>query len=102
MNINQKGSGVEIRRYAVGANAAQTCTGLQTKPVCSKLYSADNANLLKFGGIYRYGAHVALILGGHEHETKGMGSSNMETRSQCKRYPNLYGTVNQASLLRAV
>ena len=74
MNIKQKGSGVEIRRYAVGANAAQTCSGLQTKPVCSKPYSAVNANLLKFGGIFRYGAHVALVQGGHEHQEKGMGS----------------------------
>ena len=74
MNINQKGSGVEIRRYAVGANAAQTCTGLQTKPVCSKLYNVVNANLLKFGGILRYGADVALMQGAHQHEAKRMGS----------------------------
>ena len=74
MNIKQKGLGVEIGRYAVGANAAPTCTGLQTKPVCSKLYSAVNAILRKIVGIFPYGGDVALMQGAHEHEAMRMGS----------------------------
>ena len=40
--------------------------------------------------------------GAHEHEAKRMGSWNMETRNWCKRYPNLYGTGNQAFFHHAV
>ena len=74
MNMKQRGMGVEIWTPAVGANGAQTCTVLQTKPLCSTRYCAVNANLRKFGGIFRNGADVALMQGAHEHETKRMGS----------------------------
>ena len=74
MNIKQKESGVEIRRYAVGANDAQTCTELQAKPLCSTPYSAVNAKLRKFGGIFRRGEDVVPMQGAHEHEAKVIGS----------------------------
>ena len=74
MNLKQRGWEVEIRKPAVGANGAQTCTGLQTNPPCTTPYSAVNANLCKFRGIFRRGDHVALMQGAHEHETKRMGS----------------------------
>ena len=51
--------------------------GLQTKPSRTAPYSAINANLRKFSGIFRHGADVALMQGVLEHEAKGMGSRNM-------------------------
>ena len=73
MNMKQRGWGVEIWKPAVGANGAQTCTGLQINPPCTTPYSAVNANLRKFRGIVRRGVHVALMQGAHEHETKRWG-----------------------------
>ena len=52
---------------------AQTCTGLQSKPSPTAPYSAVNANLQKFAGIFRHGADVALKQGVQEHEAKRMG-----------------------------
>ena len=74
MNMKQRGWGVEIWKPAVGANGAQTCTGLQAKPRCYTLYSAVNANLRKVGSIIRHGADFVLMQGAHEHEAKRMGS----------------------------
>ena len=74
MNMKQGGWGVEIWKSAVGSNGAQTCTGLQTKLLCSSPYSAVNANLCKFGGIFRLGADVALKEVAREHEGKRVGS----------------------------
>ena len=65
--MKQRGWGVEKRKYAVGAKGTQTCTGLKTKPFRTALYSVGNANFLKFEGIFRDGADVALVHGAHEH-----------------------------------
>ena len=73
MNMKQRGWEVEIRKAAVGANGAQTCTGLQTKILCTTPYSAVNVILRKFSGIFRHGADVVLMQGAHEHEAKRMG-----------------------------
>ena len=73
---------------------ASTCTGLQTKPPTAP-YSAINANLRKFAGIFRNGADVALMQGSPEHETKWMGSRNMKSCRPFKRCPNLYSPANQ-------
>ena len=73
MNLKQRGYEFEIWKPEVGANGAQTCTGLQTKPLRSTPYSAVNANFLKFGGIFRYGTHVALMQSTRAHEAKRMG-----------------------------
>ena len=61
MNMKQRGWRVEIWKPAVGTNGAQTSTGLEIKPRCFTPYSAVIANLHKFGGIFRYGADVALM-----------------------------------------
>ena len=74
MNMKQSGWRVEIWKSAVGANGAQTCTVLETKPTCTTQYIAVNSNLRIFGGIFRHSADVALIQGAHEHEVKRMGS----------------------------
>ena len=71
MNMKQRGWGVELWKPAVGTNCDQTCTGLQTKSVCSTAYS--DANSRKFVGILRYGAHIALIQGAYEHKPKRIG-----------------------------
>ena len=74
MNIKQKGWVVEKRNPAVGANGTQTITGQQTQPSPTAPYSAGNANLRKFAGIFRHGADVALTEGAHEYKGKRMGS----------------------------
>ena len=74
MNTKQSEWGDEIGKPAVCANCAKTCTGMQTKPVCSSTYSVFYTNLRKFGGIFRYGDDVALMEAAHEHEAKRVGS----------------------------
>ena len=61
------------RKQAVGTKGAQTCTYLQTHPYPTAAYNVLNANLRKFGGIFRHGAHVALLQDAYEHETRGWG-----------------------------
>ena len=61
MNMKQRGWGVEKRKHAVGAKGDQTCTGLQTQPSPTAPYKVVNANLRKFGGVFRHGADVALM-----------------------------------------
>ena len=68
-----RGCGVEKQKLAVGAKCAQTCMGLQTKTSPTAPYSVVNANLRKFGGIFRHGADVALMQGVLEHKAKGCG-----------------------------
>ena len=74
MNMKQRRWGVEHGRHAVGAKAAQLCTGLQTNRFRIAPYSVINANFTKFASIFRDGADVALKQGTHEHEAKRMGS----------------------------
>ena len=74
MNMKQREWGVEKWKPAGGVNGTQTCTGLQTKPLCSTPYSAVSAKLRKFGGIFWQGADVAPTQGAHEHEAKIIGS----------------------------
>ena len=73
MNMKQKGWAVEKRNPVVGANATQKFTGQQTQPSPTAPYSAVNANLRKFAGIFRHGADVALMEGAHENKAKRKG-----------------------------
>ena len=73
MNMKQSGWGVEIKS-AVGANGAQTCMVLETKPPCTTPYIAVNSNLSKFRGIFQHGTDVVLMQGAHQHDGKRMGS----------------------------
>ena len=72
MNMKSREWGVETSKSAVDSNGAQTCTGLQSKPSPTAPYSAVNANLQKFAGIFRHGADVALKQRVQEHEAKRM------------------------------
>ena len=61
--MDLRGWGFEKQKPPVGAKGVQTCTCLQTKPSSTAPYNVVNANLRKFGSIFRHGADVALMQG---------------------------------------
>ena len=76
MNTKQRVWVFEKRKPAVGAKGFQTSTGQQTQPspTAPAPYNIVNANLRKFGGIFRYDADFAVMQCAHEHVTERMGS----------------------------
>ena len=75
---------------------------MKTKRLRTAPYSVVNANFREFEGIFRDSADIALMQGAHGHEAKRMGSRKKNTRSWCKRCPNLSGLANQAHSHRGV